>query len=92
MWHAVQAALGDKGIICVEDLVHEIFTVGPAFKEANNFLWPFKLSSAKVSTRPGSHTNAHTLLCVPPRNTNYLPSPLVLRLHCPSLRFVEGAR
>ena len=32
-------------IICVEDLVHEIFTVGPAFKQANNFLWPFKLSS-----------------------------------------------
>merc|ERR1712100_51218 len=26
---------------------HEIFTVGPAFKEANNFLWPIKLSSPK---------------------------------------------
>lgn len=25
--------LGDKGIICVEDLVHEIFTVGPNFKQ-----------------------------------------------------------
>jgi len=25
--------------------VHEIFTVGPHFKEANNFLWPFKLSA-----------------------------------------------
>lgn len=36
------------GIICVEDLIHEIYTVGPAFKQANNFLWPFKLSSAKV--------------------------------------------
>ena len=30
-----------------QDLIHEIFTVGPAFKEANNFLWPFKLSCAK---------------------------------------------
>lgn len=29
----------------MEDLVHEIFTVGPHFKEANNFLWPFQLSS-----------------------------------------------
>jgi len=29
----------------VEDLVHEIYTVGAHFKEANNFLWPFKLSS-----------------------------------------------
>eukprot|EP00178_Gracilaria_changii_P021428 TRINITY_DN63689_c0_g1_i1.p1 TRINITY_DN63689_c0_g1~~TRINITY_DN63689_c0_g1_i1.p1 ORF type:complete len:258 (+),score=41.24 TRINITY_DN63689_c0_g1_i1:45-776(+) len=32
-------------IICVEDLIHEIYTVGPKFKEANNFLWPFKLSN-----------------------------------------------
>ncbi|KAF8374743.1 hypothetical protein PRIPAC_81172 [Pristionchus pacificus] len=28
-----------------EDLVHEIFSVGPNFKKANNFLWPFKLSN-----------------------------------------------
>jgi large subunit ribosomal protein L7e len=37
--------LGKHGIICVEDLIHEIYTVGPAFKQATNFLWPFKLSS-----------------------------------------------
>jgi large subunit ribosomal protein L7e len=42
----IESQLGDKGIICVEDLIHEIFTVGPNFREANNFLWPFKLSSA----------------------------------------------
>eukprot|EP00052_Salpingoeca_macrocollata_P004428 m.41251 g.41251 ORF g.41251 m.41251 type:complete len:276 (+) comp14207_c0_seq2:1178-2005(+) len=41
----VQKALGDKGIVCVEDLIHEIFTVGPNFKAASNFLWPFKLNS-----------------------------------------------
>ncbi|KAJ3101822.1 60S ribosomal protein L7 [Phlyctochytrium bullatum] len=41
----VEAALGKYGIICVEDLIHEIFTVGPHFKEANNFLWPFHLSN-----------------------------------------------
>ena len=41
----IEGVLGKKDIICVEDLIHEIFTVGPAFKEANNFLWPFKLSS-----------------------------------------------
>lgn len=39
--------LGSKNILCVEDLIHEIFTVGPAFKEASNFLWPFKLNSAR---------------------------------------------
>ncbi|XP_078437828.1 large ribosomal subunit protein uL30w [Wolffia australiana] len=41
----VEQALGKYGIICVEDLIHEIFTVGPHFKEANNFLWPFKLKA-----------------------------------------------
>lgn len=38
-------ALGKYNIICIEDLIHEIYTVGPHFKEANNFLWPFKLSA-----------------------------------------------
>ncbi|XP_068326321.1 large ribosomal subunit protein uL30y-like [Pyrus communis] len=41
----VEQALGKFGIICVEDLIHEILTVGPHFKEANNFLWPFKLKA-----------------------------------------------
>ncbi|CAN1277597.1 60S ribosomal protein L7-4 [Linum perenne] len=41
----VEKGLGKFGIICVEDLIHEIMTVGPHFKEANNFLWPFKLSA-----------------------------------------------
>lgn len=80
----IEGVLGKHGIICIEDLVHEIVTVGPHFKarrsgdpprrfgcaaprarrppallrdrrpalrrlpvaaqEANNFLWPFKLS------------------------------------------------
>ena len=38
-------AMGKYGIICIEDLIHEIMTVGPHFKEANNFLWPFKLKA-----------------------------------------------
>ena len=41
----IEKQLGEKGIICIEDLIHEITTVGPHFKEANNFLWPFKLTS-----------------------------------------------
>lgn len=32
-----------KGIICVEDLVHEIYSVGDNFQAATNFLWPFKV-------------------------------------------------
>lgn len=47
----VSAALGNQGIVCVEDLVHEIFTVGPNFKEASNALWPIKLSSPRHGFR-----------------------------------------
>ncbi len=43
----IEAALGEHGIVCIEDLIHELVTVGAHFKEANNFLWPFKLSAAK---------------------------------------------
>ncbi|PFH34391.1 ribosomal protein RPL7 [Besnoitia besnoiti] len=39
--------LGKYGIHGIEDLVHEIYTCGPYFKQANNFLWPFKLSSPR---------------------------------------------
>eukprot|EP00540_Astrosyne_radiata_P005062 CAMPEP_0116836552 /NCGR_PEP_ID=MMETSP0418-20121206/8163_1 /TAXON_ID=1158023 /ORGANISM="Astrosyne radiata, Strain 13vi08-1A" /LENGTH=258 /DNA_ID=CAMNT_0004466341 /DNA_START=33 /DNA_END=809 /DNA_ORIENTATION=- len=42
----VEKGLGKHDLICVEDLIHEIATVGPHFKEANNFLWPFQLSNA----------------------------------------------
>ncbi len=41
----IEKVLGRKGLICMEDLVHEIFTVGPNFKSATNFLWPFKLNT-----------------------------------------------
>ena len=43
----IARSLGKFGIICMEDLIHEIYTVGKRFKEANNFLWPFKLSSPR---------------------------------------------
>jgi len=43
--NVIEAGLGSHNIICIEDLVHEIMTVGPHFKEANNFLWPFKLKA-----------------------------------------------
>lgn len=44
----IQDALGEStGIECVADLINEIYTVGPNFKKANNFLWPFKLSNPK---------------------------------------------
>lgn len=47
----VEKALGEQGIICVEDLIHEIFTCGSNFKEANKFLWPFQLNSPNGGLR-----------------------------------------
>jgi large subunit ribosomal protein L7e len=41
----IEEGLGKFGICCTADLIHEIYTVGPHFKQANNFLWPFKLSA-----------------------------------------------
>ena len=44
----IEDALGDEhGIICVEDLVHEICNPGKAFKAVNSFLWPFQLTAPK---------------------------------------------
>jgi len=52
----IEKALGQHGLICVEDLIHEIYTCGPHFKEANNFLWPFKLCSPLGGlTKKGKH-------------------------------------
>merc|ERR1712183_717368 len=38
----IEKQLGKFGIVCMEDLVHEILTCGRFFKQANSFLWPFK--------------------------------------------------
>ncbi|ELW63992.1 60S ribosomal protein L7 [Tupaia chinensis] len=43
----IAPSLHQFGTICMEDLIHEIYTVGKHFKEANNFLWSFKLSSPR---------------------------------------------
>merc|ERR1711915_59904 len=41
----IEKHLGKYGIVCMEDLVHEIYTCGRFFKYANSFLWPFKLNN-----------------------------------------------
>jgi len=41
----IEKALGHNNIICMEDLVHEIFTCGSSFTKVSNFLWPFKLNT-----------------------------------------------
>lgn len=47
----VEQNLGKFGITCVEDLVEQVYTCGAHFKEANNFLWTFKLHSPKGGWR-----------------------------------------
>jgi len=52
----IARSLGQYGIHGIEDLIHEIYSVGPHFKEANAFLWPFKLNSPLGGfTRKGNH-------------------------------------
>ncbi|KAL9238552.1 hypothetical protein vseg_012955 [Gypsophila vaccaria] len=40
----IEKALGKHGILCLEDLVHEISNVGPQFKEVVRFLQPIVLA------------------------------------------------
>ncbi|XP_026106528.1 60S ribosomal protein L7-like 1 [Carassius auratus] len=40
----IEQHLGQYGIICLEDLIHEISSAGKNFKVVNNFLCPFNLS------------------------------------------------
>uniref|UniRef100_UPI00398EE840 60S ribosomal protein L7-like 1 isoform X2 n=1 Tax=Pristiophorus japonicus TaxID=55135 RepID=UPI00398EE840 len=47
----IEQHLGNWGMICLEDLIYEIYSVGKAFKEASNFLWPFRLSVARHAAR-----------------------------------------
>jgi len=43
----IEKALGKFNIICTEDLIHEIYTAGSHFPQANRLLWPFKLSNPR---------------------------------------------
>jgi len=43
----VEDALGPQGIICLEDLVHEVASCGDNFKTANDFIKCFKLNEPK---------------------------------------------
>jgi len=47
----IEKHLGRYRIETVEDMVHEIATVGPNFTKTVNFLWPFKLNCPKGGYR-----------------------------------------
>lgn len=47
----VSVALGQFGVESLEDLAHEIYTVGPNFSACSRFLAPFKLASPRGGMR-----------------------------------------
>jgi large subunit ribosomal protein L7e len=51
----IEQNLGKSGIICIEDLIEEVYQVGGHFKEANNFLWPFKLNNPRGGWNNKNH-------------------------------------
>jgi large subunit ribosomal protein L7e len=51
----IEQNLGKFGITCVEDLIEEVYQVKTHFKEANNFLWPFKLNNPRGGWNNKNH-------------------------------------
>lgn len=47
----IEEHLGEQGIICLDDIIHEIHTVGPNFRTVNKFLRPFELHKANSNRR-----------------------------------------
>jgi len=47
----IEEHVGKHGIICLEDLIHEIYSVGKNFRVANNFVLPFRLSVARHAAK-----------------------------------------
>ena len=52
----IENSLGKFNITCIEDLIEEIYQVGPHFKEANSFLWTFKLNNPRGGWRNKNHS------------------------------------
>jgi len=47
----IEEHMGKHGIICLEDLIHEVYSVGKSFRAASQFLLPFKLSVPRHAAR-----------------------------------------
>jgi len=47
----VEKVLRKHDVICMEDIVRQVQTCGPKFKQVTNFMWPFKLSNPKGGWR-----------------------------------------
>jgi large subunit ribosomal protein L7e len=47
----IKAKYNNDAVVCVEDIVNQIFTAGKQFTSVTNGLWPFKLSPPKGGMR-----------------------------------------
>ena len=52
----IEQGLGKYGVKCIEDIVNEIYTFGKHFKEVTNFLYPFRLNSARKGIEKKRHS------------------------------------
>ena len=52
----IEQNLGEQKIVCVEDLIEEIYSCGENFKKANSFLWPFKLNNPRGGWNNKNHS------------------------------------
>jgi large subunit ribosomal protein L7e len=52
----VEQGLGKFNVKCMEDIVNEIYSFGPNFKEVTNFLYPFRLNSARQGIEKKRHS------------------------------------
>ncbi|KAG5447002.1 60S ribosomal protein L7 [Clonorchis sinensis] len=50
----IESRLGHHGILCLEDVVHELVTIGPQLRAVLRFLQPFKLMPPSKSWLSGS--------------------------------------
>nr|CDS28593.1 60s ribosomal protein l7 [Hymenolepis microstoma] len=63
----VEEKLGSLGILCIEDLIHELITLGPHLREVLGFVCPFRLRAPtgdwkrhlKRAQHPFNHTAAN---------------------------------
>jgi len=54
----IEQSLFQLGVYSLNDLINEIITGGPYFKEVNNFLWPFQLKCPKKGySKKGKNKN-----------------------------------
>ncbi|CAI9773674.1 unnamed protein product [Fraxinus pennsylvanica] len=54
--NVIEQALVQHGVMCIEDIVHEIASVGPHFKEVASFLCPFNLNKPEKALQGKKRT------------------------------------